>query len=231
MKVLTFNVQHFRNYLKKEIDIDLFVKTIKETNPDVVGLNEVFGEESNSFYGDQVKEIAEKLGYNYFFGKAITISKGIYGNALLSKFKIENPEIITIPDPVIKDEDTYYESRIIIKAKINDIFIFVTHIGLAKQEKINAINILENNINKLNESFIVMGDFNMTPNDILLKPILKYASDTLANDLGNTFPSINPERRIDYILVSKNINDFKAQIINKVVSDHLPIEAKIYVIE
>ena len=229
MRLLTFNVQHFRNYLKKEIDIDLFVKTINEINPDIISLNEVFGEDSNSFYGDQVKEIAQKMGYNYFFGKAISISKGVYGNALLSKFKIENPEIIPIPDPIIKDEDTYYESRIIIKAKIEDIIIFVTHIGLAKQEKINAINILENNIKKLTKSFIIMGDFNMTPDDNLLKPILKYTCDTLENDLGNTFPSINPEKRIDYILVSKNIKNFKSQIINKIVSDHFPIEAEIYV--
>ena len=47
MKLLTFNVQHFRNYITREIDIDLFARTIKEINPDIICLNEVFGEGSN----------------------------------------------------------------------------------------------------------------------------------------------------------------------------------------
>ena len=88
MKLLTFNVQHFRNYITREIDIDLFARTIKEINPDIICLNEVFGEGSNDTYGDQVKKIADKLNLNYFFGKAISIPKGNYGNAILSKYPI-----------------------------------------------------------------------------------------------------------------------------------------------
>lgn len=223
MKLLTFNVQHFRNYITREIDIDLFARTIKEINPDIICLNEVFGEGSNDIYGDQVKEIASKLDLNYFFGKAISIPKGNYGNAILSKYPIENQEIIPIPDPLTKNEDTYYETRILIKAKINNIYVFITHMGLAKDERINATKVLEKNINNLTEPFVIMGDFNMTPNDSLLKPIYKYTIDVLKENDGNTFSSVNPERRIDYILVSKNIKKYNGKIIEKVVSDHFPI--------
>ena len=99
--------------------------------------------------------------------------------------------------------------------------------GLAKDERINATKVLEKNINNLTEPFVIMGDFNMTPNDNLLKPIYKYTIDVLEEKDGNTFPSVNPERRIDFILVSKNIKKYNAKIIEKVVSDHLPIESNL----
>ena len=50
-----------------------------------------------------------------------------------------------IPDPLVKDEDAYYETRCIIKAKVNVnselITVIVTHVGLAKSEEENAIKV------------------------------------------------------------------------------------------
>ena len=43
LKVVSYNIQHAKNYITKVIDYDKLVNAIKEMNPDVIALNEVFG--------------------------------------------------------------------------------------------------------------------------------------------------------------------------------------------
>ena len=228
MKLLTFNVQHFRNYITRDIDFEIFDRVIKKLDPDVIVLNEVFS--GNSIFGDEPKIIADRLNMNYYFGQAISISKGDYGNAILSKYEIINPSTIKIPDPKLKDENVYYESRVIIKCEINNIIILGTHLGLAKSERALGIETLLSLVTKLNnnnQKFAILGDFNMTPNDDLLVPLLKVCKDSV-NDYCDdvkyyTFPSINPTQKIDYIFLSNNIDINYYKIINVVASDHFPI--------
>ena len=63
-------------------------------------------------------------------------------------------------------------------------------------------------------------------------PLLKYFDDawTIAGKgNGLTFPCVNPNKRIDYILVGKNSNIRvkNAYVIQKEASDHLPVVAEI----
>lgn len=227
MILLTFNVQHLRNYITKNIDSNIFIETIKDINPDIISLNEVFGNGSLELYGDQVKLLASNLNMNYYFGKAISIDKGNYGNAVLSKYEINNPMTIKILDPIEKNENVYYESRIIIKAKINGLLVYVTHLGLAKAEQINGINELINLIKDEKDPFVIMGDFNMEPTNSILLPLNDYVIDPLIDCSDKTFPSDNPNRRIDYIFLSKNIKKYKVEVVKKVVSDHLPVKINI----
>lgn len=227
MILTTFNIQHCRDYVKRIIDFDLIAEAIEKTNPDIVSLNEVFGEGSPLPYDNQPKILAEKLNMFYFFGQAISITKGNYGNAILSKYPIEDPQVIKIPDPLVKDEDVYYETRCIIKAKINGLTILSTHIGLAKSEARNAVNTLLEVIKDIKGPYVIMGDFNMQPNNEILKPLFALTNDTLENIFTPTFPSINPKIRIDYILTSKDITIEEANVVNIIASDHLPVRAKI----
>ena len=71
IKVMTFNIQHCLDYLNDKIDIDLFVNTIKNVNPDICGLNEVRGEGPLEGYTDQTNALGDGLGYNRYFAKAI----------------------------------------------------------------------------------------------------------------------------------------------------------------
>ena len=66
MKIMTFNVQHCKNYLTEEIDYELFGRTLCEIGADVVGINEIYGGGEGSRFGDQVARLAELGGYPYF---------------------------------------------------------------------------------------------------------------------------------------------------------------------
>ena len=237
LKVLTYNIQHgldYKKLLNKErvIDLDLISGIIKKYNPDIIGLNEVYNDVENKVTLEQVKYIASKLGYKYcYFGRAITILETIdYGNAIISKYPIEDVTVHMIEDPIIKDENVHYETRNIIETKINVndeiINVFVTHIGLATTEQANGISKLLSLIK--DNKVVIMGDFNMEEDNENIKTLSNVVDNTsyLFNDIKLSFPSINSKIKIDYIF-TKNLEVLDSQILNDVGSDHLPVIAKI----
>ena len=234
MKVMTFNIQHALDFKKRIIDTDLFADAIKKHNVDFCGLNEVRGQGPIDGYTDQTNAIADRIGYNRYFGEAIKVGgTSPYGNAVLSRYPLKSVETIKIPDPdkeneINRDgEPVHYESRCIIKAVIEengkDICILVTHFGLAESERINAVNTLCTIIDTTNLPIILMGDFNTEPNEELLAPLLGRMKNV--DTSANTFPSDNPQIKIDYILY-KGLECIYSETINEIYADHLPIIAE-----
>ena len=120
MRVMSFNIQHGLAYLEQEINLNLFASTIKENMVDVCGLNEVRNTGADCEYTDQTGAIAEKLGYNSYFGQAISIdNKNPYGNAVVSRYPFIKTSTTLIPDPEKRDEPVYYETRCVIHAVVN----------------------------------------------------------------------------------------------------------------
>lgn len=228
IKFMSFNIQSCRNYMTRKFSSSQVINAIKLYSPDIIGLNEVRGkktvENADESWFSQLKEISNGLGYKYFYhGIALNLS-GPYGNAIISKYPIDEIETIPIPDPLIKDEKAFYESRCIIKAKILNFTVLVTHIGLARSEQTNGINKLLEIINSNNTNIVLMGDFNMTPDNNHIKTLSNYLIDTSIyfENPSLSFPSINPKVKIDYIFVSKGFTILKSFIPKIVASDHYP---------
>lgn len=238
LKVMTYNIQHgldYKKLLNKEriIDLDKIYQVIKDENIDLVGLNEVYNDVNNIETVEQVKYLANKLGFNYyFFGQSITLKNVIgYGNAIISKYPLTNYKIHKIDDPIIKDEDTYYESRIIIECDLlinnESIKVFITHLGLAKSEKINGTKKLLEVI-KDKEKIILLGDFNMEEdnNNIILLSNELFNTSKLIEGCKCTYTSVNPKEKIDYIFV-KGIDVISSKVVKKIASDHYPVVCEI----
>lgn len=234
MKIMSYNIQSCRDYITREFDPTKVIKVIKDYEPDILGLNEVRSEKlvetSDPSWFNQTKTIADAIGYKYyFFAEAIKL-QGYYGNAIISKYPILNPEIIPIPDPLIKDEDVYYESRCILKCNVNNYLVLITHLGLAEKERELGISLLKKIIlENIDQKIILMGDFNMEEHHPLIEEIstILINSSTKFKAKQLSFPSINPVSKIDYIFTSANIKIISSNIINKVASDHFPIVANI----
>ncbi|MBR3942053.1 MAG: endonuclease/exonuclease/phosphatase family protein, partial [Clostridia bacterium] len=132
------------------------------------------------------------------------------------------------PDPVREEGKKYYETRCILKAKLqNGLTVLVTHFGLVDTEKVNAIKTVLQHIT--DEKCILMGDFNIRHDDALLNPIrekMKDCADWFEKPLFS-HPSDNPEIKIDYIFVSPDIEIVSADIPAIVASDHRPHTAEI----
>ncbi len=234
LRVLTFNIQHCRSFLQGDpevIDFGLFADTIRCFDPDIVGLNEVRGAGESHAYTEQAKTLAELLGYHYFFAPAFYVpNHGLYGNAILSKFPLEQTENIPIPDPTERTGHAHYETRCVAKANIKGLTVLVTHFGLNPDEAQNAVDTVCKQIDVSACPVILMGDFNVRPDNAVLLPIRDRMEDT--EDVFRTsglmsYPSDKPYEKIDYIFTSKEIKTTFATLPQMLVSDHRPLFATV----
>lgn len=230
MKIMSFNTQHCLNYIERKIDFRIIADAIKECNADVVGLNEMRGEGEHPEYQAQTEMLSELTGLEYFyFAKAIDVKGGgPYGNAILSRIPIVSAETVMIPDPEKKTGERMYETRCLLKATLESgETVLVTHFGLNPDEQRSAVDTVINNLAE--KRCILMGDFNVTPENAVLDPIRQRMNDaaSLFDEPLLSFPSDRPNRKIDYIFTSKDVVLESADIPPIVASDHRPHVARI----
>lgn len=230
MKFMSFNTQHCKNYMEGNIDFEIMAKAIVDCGADVVGLNEMRGVGPHPDYTAQTERLAALTGIKYFyFAPALDIpNRGLYGNAILSKYPIARVENIQIPDPDSKKYSKHYETRCLLKAELEGgITVLVTHFGLNPDEQENAVRTVL--AHTVQEKCILMGDFNVRPSDPVLVPIrekMKDTADRFEKELFS-YPSDAPTHKIDYIFVSPYVKVVAADIPAIVVSDHRPHTADV----
>lgn len=230
MKIMTFNTQHCRNFRTGKIDFQVMADAILENEADFVGLNEIRGLGSDPNYQNQTPTLSKLTGMSYsFFAPALIIpDHGPYGNAVLSRVPIVSCETIPIPDPCPKLPNRHYETRCLIKVRLeNGLTILVSHFGLNEDEQRNAVDTVLLHLEETN--CILMGDFNMTPDNPTLAPIFAKMKDTsfLFSEPLLSFPSDEPAIKIDYIFTSPDLTVTQADIPALVASDHRPHTATI----
>lgn len=223
MKIMSFNTQHCLNFLEQRVDYEIMARAIESVGADIVGLNEMF--DVGSEFGEQTKKLSALTSLkNHFFAKACALgNEGEYGNGLLSRYKIVEARTITIPDPSPRAYNGYYETRCILKATLeNGYTVLAVHFGLNPDEQENAVKTVLENLEE--EKCILMGDFNVTPDNKVLLPLFERMRDTAQGFCENkpSFPSDNPRIKIDYILVTPDIEVVSADIADIIASDHRP---------
>lgn len=230
MKVMSFNTQHCLNYIERKIDFQIMADAIKTVGADIVGLNEMRNKGDEEGFTDQVANLSELTGLeHHYFAKALEVrGANPYGNGFLSKYPILSAETIAIPDPETRAYNGHYETRCLLKVKLEGgITVLVTHFGLNPDEQKNAVDTVLKNLE--NEKCILMGDFNVRPDNEVLMPIrmrMKDTADCFDKPLYS-FPSDNPQRKIDYLFVSKDVEVISADIPAIVASDHRPHTATV----
>ncbi len=240
IKTMVYNIFSGRNFLKCReldvwtdacvIDISLAAHTIKKYTPDIVGLCEV--QDEGDIFTKQTDDIAKICGYPYFFfSPAIPNNRGgHYGVALLSKYPILKAETHMIPDPVHLDEGRY-ETRCIAKITLDangqNIDIFVSHFGLEENERVNAVKLAEELIEKSENPCILMGDFNCRPDSVYIMQLSKLLQNTSDGQEIFTHSSIEPNRQLDYIFADKAFKVNSHGALDETASDHKPYYANL----
>lgn len=243
LKIMTYNIMSGRDYYKLEhcgigwmspevVNPSLVAEVIKENGADIVGMNEVH--DAGGIFDNQTERIAKEAGYDYcYFAKAIMDGESPYGNAILSKYPIVEVETVELAagDP---NEDRRCEARSIANVTIDvegqKVKVMTSHFGLLESEKDTAMKAIKEIINNSPYPCILMGDFNMEPNEdriIELKNILKDTAPDEIDKNWYTFSSDKPYMKIDYIFVDKNIEVKSAGPVEAEPSDHKPYVAEI----
>lgn len=221
VKVMTYNIRHGVG-MDQALDLKRISEVIQTAGAEVIGLQEVDQHfDSRSDFKDQAKELAKLLGYHYCFGGNLIIEDGKYGNAILSKY------------PIMRHKNTLLysggeERRGLLQATLDirgeEVHLFNTHLALRLDIRLKEVEEIIEVMEDFSTPKILMGDFNTTPDQEDYQYLLKNGKLKDVLDIReNTFPSTEPKRRIDYILVSQDISSENAQVTSSLASDHLPI--------
>ncbi len=98
LRVLSFNIRTGTGMDGKR-DLGRIAKVITDCQPDVVLLQEVDKNCARSGKTDQPAELARLTGWHVVFGAAMPLQGGEYGQAILSRTALENPQIHRLPGP------------------------------------------------------------------------------------------------------------------------------------
>lgn len=228
---MSYNIHHGAD--QNEVNtLEKMGEFIRNSNADLVGLQEVDSVCNRSGNVDQMKVLAEITGMHYAFLRHFEYDGGAYGLGILSKKPIisqQNNKITSIKNGEKK-------SLALLSAKISlpegEEMRFAT-VHFALDQATRLIQAGETLAHLDSDLLVVLtGDFNAEPGTEEMELLSQNYTMADAN-LGNTFPVVDPVKKIDYIWVSKNcfLESPKIQIPNAVKhSDHLPLMAEIVLI-
>lgn len=223
-----------------EYNLEKIAETIKSTDADIIGLNEVdvhWSERSN--FEDTIALLAEKLDMDYYFAPIYDndpIENGDprrqYGSGVLSKYPIKqgfNRDITRLstqdPDPTPELSPGFLEAEIDVDGQ--SLWFYVSHLDFRPDPTIREMQIEDMfGYMKQHPYSVLVGDMNANPEDPELAPLFQWFNDAwsaVSNEPGFTFPADDPIKRIDYILTSPRIRANSAQVIESLASDHRPV--------
>ncbi len=226
IKVMTFNIQHCRNFISTKIDTEAVSAAIAGTRAQICGLNEVRSQGTRDDYTDQTATLSAQLGFfGAFLPSDMIYGTEPYGNAVVSAFPIVKKELFRIPEKF-----RVPEHRAVLRCEfdVDDGFaVYQTHFGLKKHELKSAAEFVYDLFIKEDLPAVLMGDFNMAPSHPSMKKFMTSTEIFCAESTTLTFPSDEPEIKIDYIFANSKVQILDAQVLPLVVSDHRPMVAEI----
>lgn len=242
LRILTYNI-HRAIGLDRRFRPERIADVLRHYQADIVLLQEVDEGAPRSREMDLAKELAVMLGYpHYAVGHNVSLRKGRYGNATLSRFPIIRERNIDLTIGQKKRRGCQHTSIKIRKDSMPNkhmLEVFNLHLGLSAQERKQQLDLLAHSSEfkslHLSDSGIVAGDFNDWRSQLV--PLLtdrqglSCATNYKTTGRGpiRTYPSFSPTGGLDKIFYHGSIkakNSFRCRLgVSKIASDHLPVIA------
>ena len=225
LRLLTYNIHHARG-LDDVLDLRRISRVIRQADPDFVALQEVDVKTTRSGGIDQASELAEQSGMLHIFGKAIDYAGGDYGQAILSRFPLEDlgkSKLANLPGR---------EQRIAVSIAAtvpgwDRVGFVTTHLDHAHDElRLEQGKQLEKVSDASAKISILAGDLNATPESQVLSEILRTWSIPSTSKAMHTIPANDPKKQLDYILYrsGRRVSVIAYEVIDEpLASDHRPV--------
>jgi endonuclease/exonuclease/phosphatase family metal-dependent hydrolase len=224
IRVLTFNILHGAT-TQNDFNLDTIASVIKRTNPDLVALQEVDFKTNRAHNYDLVTELGWRTKMAPLFGRAMPYEGGEYGEGVLSKWSLLSSR--NVPLPHSPENEPRAALEITTLTPWGDTISFVgTHLDhlrndvdrIAQVRKINEV------FSKNKHPTILAGDLNDVPGSTAIDILeIMWSPSYDRNNIARTFPSDNPTKKIDYVMVYPS-NRFRVVsqevICDQVASDH-----------
>ena len=241
LRVMTYNIYGARaTSPANAADLDAIAEVIRRQNPDFVTLNEVdvFTNRTGKDV-HQARDLAEKLGMEWHFSKAIDRDGGEYGDAVLSKYPILEKRSYRLP--CAAEQPGEDRSLCVIRVQIDgkDLYVASTHLDHLSGDAsrlVQATEIRRIRDPELEGDLILCGDLNAIPSSNVIATMTSFLTNTGPID-QYTFPSDDPSRKIDYIMYApiEHFGVQNCQVVSRGdqqvggvdASDHRPVIADI----
>ena len=186
---------------------------------DLVGLQEVDAGSLRSGFVNQVKYLADQAGFAHVFDqsnrKIGMISQ--HGNAVLSRVR---------PDAIAEYKLPGLPGRGVLDVRFGSgpdaLHVLILHMALGRRGRLRQIGFLAERVADY-QHVILMGDLNCDSDSPEMAVLVETARLREPAPGLHTFPSWQPSRQLDYILVSSSIGVEQVEVLDYAFSDHLPI--------
>ena len=241
MRIATYNIAHGADYTRYgevdesilPVDLKKLADVVRSLGADVIALNEVYERGWDEVTCHQTEKLAAMLGYPYYrFAAGADLGFCVIGNAVLSRYPIEHAYTVPVLAPTeeerVPTENEWYEDRVILVCRLSvdgaGLTVASTHFGLNPQEQQRMLAGLAP-VMEGEQPLVLLGDFNARPDSPMLLPLYARMTDAAAalQRAADTFSSLVPDRRIDYIFLSDALQPKSFETKSVICSDHLPI--------
>lgn len=236
-RVTTYNI-HKCQGLDRRVRPKRIADVLREIDADVVALQEVVGMDEAKRERNQVRAIAEELGFEFRIGENRRLHGAAYGNAVLSRFSITSSHNHDLSWRRYEPRGCL-EVNVLVDAnpsRKTTVQIFNLHLGTGFFERRYQAHRLLDVIGRENERAlprIILGDFNEWTRGLttrLLSLHLNSAEPEQRLGRARTYPGIFPLLHLDHIYFNSLLNVESISVhrsrLALAASDHLPIVAE-----
>lgn len=216
LRILTYNIHHGEG-MDGRFDYQRLSKIILRFEPDLVAIQEVDRNTRRASGTDQAQRLAELTGMHYAFGNALYYQGGEYGEAILSRFPVSNPQAHALPFHPGLEPRTALAVRVQPENGIPELVFVGTHLcHQDKATRTEQTTQLQTLFGDLKMPVIIAGDLNARPSSPPMEVLWQ----------ADWIDTVAPRSVIDYVLVRRRDPWRVVQVEigdEPVASDHLPI--------
>lgn len=234
LRILSFNIHKgMAPYRFRKSALEDIRSLMRDLNPDVVFLQEVFGGSERQF-----EFLADSFWRHFAYGKNAVYPSGDHGNVILSKFPIKEWENFDLSTNRLERRGILH-ARLEIPDQDKELHAFCTHLDLLEKNRFKQIQkirkVLRERLPSKHPS-ILAGDFNDWTDNVATR----FEKDSGFMEIGRklhqnplkTFPSIWPMLPLDRIY-ARDLKAISLEVVHKeralqrLISDHLPLLATV----
>ena len=221
---VTHSWKHLLPHAKQFENLDQISEVIADY--DIVGLQEVDAGSLRSSQVNQTAYLAQRASFPYWYHQTNRRIGPIaqHSNGMLSKF--DPLDIVThkLPGPIPG------RGAMVVRFgdEANPLVVVMLHLALGRRARRMQLSYISQIVHTY-EHVVVMGDMNCPADSEELLSIMETIGLNAPAASLNTYPSWNPVKKLDHILVSPSLIVNNFSVLNVVCSDHLPISMEIVV--
>jgi endonuclease/exonuclease/phosphatase family metal-dependent hydrolase len=225
MRVMTYNIKGHGGLLRRT-HLDGIAQVIVETQPDVVGLQEVHRGGWKARGVDQAAELERLTGMQLAFGLSMAKGKSEYGNAVLTRGRITATNVSPLPGKG--------EPRTLLGVTIEldgrQLLAYVTHLaawgGFGAKTRLVQAQAVAELTSSSTLPFVLTGDFNSNPTSDELRVF--HDGALVTSCFADAVVTHRATRQcLDYIFVDRGWQIRSSEVVTRGPSDHWPLVAEL----